>query len=282
LVVMAGAAGYLSTDAYLRGADLSGQITFSAGSGPVADPSKKADRPQAPTIVTIFLRGGADMLNTFVPHGDDIYYRIRPRIALPVKGKNEKMSCLPIKGDKYWGVNPGMASLLPLIEKGLAVPIMNSGSPDGTRSHFSAQDYMERGAPGDTLITSGWLNRYLEATKKSTDAPLRGLSAQTLVPRALRGPYPVLAGNNRTTEMALFEELYTQQNMVNMTERTGAIPDKGSRLDDKIVRPGRSTAARSLTADETRDIITQSGANAVERIKALESASMLANEAVTY
>ncbi len=94
-----------------------------------------------------------------------------------------------------------MEPLIPLLEAGTAVPIINVGSPDGTRSHFSAQDYMERGAPGNGGITTGWLNRYLEKTKKPFDAPLRGLSAENLVPRALRGSYPVLAGNNRTEQM---------------------------------------------------------------------------------
>ena len=190
LVVMAGAAGYLGTETYLRGADLSGQIQFNPGQGPTTPAnSGKADRPQPSTLVTIFLRGGADMLNTIVPFGDDLYYKLRPRIALSAKatGKGGEAGCIPLKGDKYWGINAAMASLTPLIEKGMCVPIVNVGSTDGTRSHFSAQDYMERGAPGDTLVNSGWLNRYLEATKKSTDAPLRGLSAQTLVPRALRG-----------------------------------------------------------------------------------------------
>ncbi len=139
-----------------------------------------AEQRQKATIVTIFLRGGADALNAFVPVGDDIYYNARPRIALytdaPAKGhrKGEKGVVLLDK-NKYWGMNHRLAPLLPLIEEGQVAPIMNVGSTNGTRSHFSAQDYMERGVPGDIGITTGWLNRYLELTKKPFDAPLRGL-----------------------------------------------------------------------------------------------------------
>ena len=99
-----------------------------------------------------------------------------------------------------------------------------------------------------TRSLTGWLNRYLEASrKKPYDAPLRGLSALSLLPRALRGDYPVLAGNNRTSEMDLFEDLYATQNMVNMTAREGGRWRSGSRLErlQHGVRPGDRHAGRS-------------------------------------
>jgi uncharacterized protein (DUF1501 family) len=270
---MAGAAGFMSVDRFAQGYDFYGK-------GEQAD-KKKADRPQAPTLVTIFLRGGADMLNTFVPFGDDVYHKLRPTISLrpDAKGKDGEKGCVPILKSNYWGINIGMSSLLPLIDKGIAVPIFNVGSTDGTRSHFSAQDYMERGVPGDTLVTTGWLNRYLEATRRSTDAPLRGLSAQTLVPRALRGNYPVLAGNNHATEMDLFSDLYNSQNMVNMEARQGAAADKGSRLDTFTPAKARTIVPQPLNADQARDIITASGSAAIERIRALDAASQQGNDA---
>ncbi|HWE93178.1 MAG TPA: DUF1501 domain-containing protein [Tepidisphaeraceae bacterium] len=270
MVVMAGAAGYLGTERFIYGQSATD----------VTDNTKALENKQRATLVTIFLRGGADALNTFVPAGDKMYYEARQRIALkaeaPTKGKGKggEAGVLPIGKGGYWGINAKMASLLPLIEKGIVVPIMNVGSPNGTRSHFSAQDYMERGALGDSGISNGWLNRYLEASKKPYDAPLRGLSAQTLVPRALRGPYPVLAGNNSTEQMELFETLYSTKNMVNMNARDGANDTKGSRLDEL-----NKTAKAALTADSTRDIIAQSGANAIERIRALEKAEQTENTA---
>lgn len=266
LLVMAGAAGFLGTEQFVYGADND-------------SPVKASEDRQKATLVTIFLRGGCDALNAIVPAADPIYYKARKRIALhvdaPTKGKS--------KGDKgafrflespYWGINHGMEKLLPLMAEGTCIPIINVGNPNPTRSHFSAQDYMERGAGGDGVST-GWLNRYLEATKKPFDAPLRGLSAQTLVPRALRGPYPVLAGNNSTDEMDLFQNLYSTKNMVNMTARDGANDQKGSRLDDLNADRPR----QGLTADMTRDIIAQSGANAIERIKALQKAEATENSA---
>ena len=258
----------MGTDQYIYGQD------------DAASTIKAVDGRQKATIVTIFLRGGADALNAIVPYGDDGYYAVRNRIALyanaPGNSKRKGEKGVEIIGKtKYWGLNHRLAPLIPLIDKGECTPIINVGSTNGTRSHFSAQDYMERGVPGDIGITSGWLNRYLEITKKPFDAPLRGLSAQTLVPRALRGSYPVLAGNNSTEQMDLFENLYSSKNMVNMNERADANDQKGSRLDDLNTK----VAKQGLNSDMTRDIIAQSGANAIERIKALQKAEGTENSA---
>jgi uncharacterized protein (DUF1501 family) len=267
LVIMAGAAGYLGTEQFVRG-----QFANYGASHPGAT----ADSRQRPTLVTIFLRGGADALNAFVPYGDPLYYKYRTRIALYPDARNGKPAgVIPIRNSPYWGMNSSMAPLTPLIEQGILMPFMNVGSIDGTRSHFSAQDNMERATLSHSGINSGWLNRYLEATKKPYDAPLRGLTAQNLVPRALRGSYPVLAGNNRTEQMDLFEDLYSNKNLVNMTARDGAGEERGSRLDDTGYNPQEHV----LTSDMTRDVIAASGANSVERIKALEKAEQTETDA---
>src|SRR3954470_21415971 len=278
---MAGAAGFLTTEQFVRG-----DGPFQLGSSKskldtppeAVDPKAQAasDEKQRPTLVTIFLRGGADSLNAIVPYGDPNYYKYRPGIAIGEKNAKAGPGIAKIKGDEYWGFNPGLAGLVPLLQEGCLVPIINVGSPHDTRSHFSAQDYRERGAPGNARVANGWLNRYLEASKKPFDAPLRGLSAQALLPRALRGDYPVLAGENHTEHMELFADLYAPQNMENMIAREGAGPSSGSRLDQK---PNTGVDNKALTADMTRDIITVSGTNAVSRIKALDKAAATPSDA---
>lgn len=270
LVVMTGAApGFLGSDQLFAAA-----ANGASGSGDSAG----IDR-QRPTLVTIFLRGGADALNAIVPAADPLYYKYRPSIAIPAQDKKGAKGALHVLKNDYWGLNPMMEPLWSLMEEGQAVPIVNVGSPSGTRSHFSAQDYMERACPDNTSVTTGWLNRYLAASKKPFDAPLRGLSAMTLLPRALRGTYPVLAGSNHTEQMDGFEHLYSPKNLVNMNARDDGQPESGSSLADRpTARPIR---AQQLSSDAARDIITESGANAIERIKALDKAHSLGNE-VSY
>jgi uncharacterized protein (DUF1501 family) len=270
-MIMGGAAGLLTAEQFIHAADAPFSLGNNksnlpaTGSGTGDEKTKVGDareEKQRPTLVTIFLRGGADSLNAFVPYADPGYYKARPSIAI------KESDVLKVEKNDYFGFNKALAALMPLYKEGQIVPILNVGSPHDTRSHFSAQDYMERGAPGNAKVTAGWLNRYLEASKKPFDAPLRGLSAQSLLPRALRGDYPVLAGDNKTEHMDLFADLYAPQNMENMQAREGVQIQSGTRLD--IIR--KDNDPKALTADMTRDIITMSGTNAVERIKALEKA----------
>ncbi len=138
------------------------------------------------TLVMIYLRGGCDPLNQIVPFKDKTYYKVRPTIAL-----SEADGIIPVTSK--WALAPSMAALEAAFrEKDFAV-VMNAGSPHRTRSHFDAQDFMEFGAPGDRSVRDGWLNRYLRLTQTKESDTLRAFSMQELLPRSLRGEYPVLA-----------------------------------------------------------------------------------------
>jgi uncharacterized protein (DUF1501 family) len=266
MVILAGSGGFFTAEQFLHA-----QATGIPGAGSVEDDRNK------PTLVTIFLRGGADSLNAIVPYGDPLYYQFRPGIGLTEKGREGAPDLIKVRGDRYWALNPRLKPLVPLIEEGKCVPILNVGSPDGTRSHFEAQDNMERGCTREQKLMSGWLNRYLELSKKPYDKPLRGISAQTLLPRSLRGRYPVLAGYNSAEALEEFSSVYAPQNLIGMTAREGGQGERGSRLEDRPT--GDELLKLGQNADETRDIITKSGSNAVERIKALEKAYETSNSA---
>ena len=282
LAVMAGGT-LLTADQWVAGADLEeslkkkfqegGPAAAAGGSTASESTGPRDKRLELPTLVTIFLRGGCDALNAIVPYADDHYYKVRPRIAIPKAARRGNPGVIKLSekiGGGIFGLNPGMDAFAKLMEQGRAAAFMNVGSPNGSRSHFSAQDNMERGTTGDARVNSGWLNRYLLATKRGTDAPLRGLCAMNLLPRSLRGEYPVLAGQNRTENMDLFEDLYAPSNLINQTARDGVNMEKGTRLDD--LPTGEAAKKRQLTSDWARDVISDSGTNAVLRIKALEDA----------
>jgi uncharacterized protein (DUF1501 family) len=163
-------------------------------------------------LVVVYLRGGADALSIVVPYRDPDYPRHRPSLALAAPGSSES-SVLPL--NEEFGFNPNLKELHALYEQGLCVPLITVGSTHQTRSHFDAQDFMERGAPGLKNLSTGWLNRYLQETKTGKDANLRALSLQPLLPRSLRGAYPVLARPDQKADqaMALYAQLYMQQPM---------------------------------------------------------------------
>src|ERR1700689_5983885 len=104
-------------------------------------------------LVVIFQRGAADGLNIVVPHSDQQYYAMRPNINIPRK------AVLDLDG--HFGLHPSLASFQPLWQQGHLAIVHAAGSPDTTRSHFDAQDFMESGTPGVKATDDGWLNRSL-------------------------------------------------------------------------------------------------------------------------
>jgi len=148
-----------------------------------------AERTRArKALVAIFQRGAVDGLSMVVPHGEGDYYRRRPRLAIARPG--EEGSAIDLDG--FFGLHPRLAPLEPLWRAGELAIVHACGSPDATRSHFEAQDYMESGTPGVKRTADGWLNRCLGLLPE-TGAALRGVALTTKLPRALEGPRATVA-----------------------------------------------------------------------------------------
>jgi len=143
-------------------------------------------------LICVFQRGAVDGLNMIVPHGDPHYYRERARIAVPPPGRERGALDL----DGHFGLHPALAPLLPLYRAGALAAVHAVGSPDPTRSHFDAQDYMETGTPGRKSTADGWLNRQLAHAAEHRDTPFRGVAIGPQLPLALRGSAPTLAVEN--------------------------------------------------------------------------------------
>lgn len=178
-------------------------------------------------LVTIFQRGAVDGLNVIVPHGESEYYNLRPTIAIPKPGKTDGAVDL----DGFFGLHPGLQPLEAFWkDKRLAI-VHSAGSPDNTRSHFDAQDYMESGTPGNKGTSDGWLNRVLQGVNEKDASPFRAVSLTQQLPRSLYGRSPSIAMSNLadfsikagiyTTNLAGgFEDMW-QQNAKDTLSATG-------------------------------------------------------------
>jgi len=145
-------------------------------------------------LIAIFQRGAVDGLNMIVPFGEREYYAARPSIAVPrpgAPGSNEGAVDL----DGFFGLHPRLAPLKPLWDAQQLAIVHASGSPDGTRSHFDAQDYMETATPGVKSTQDGWLNRYLHAREHAEATPFRAVALAGQLPRSLQGTAPAVAMN---------------------------------------------------------------------------------------
>ncbi len=251
----------------------SGQAALGASMLGLLDPSRLAfadseETRDCPTLLCVYLRGGADSLNAIVPYGDPLYYQLRPTIGIPAEADGEDPGV--IKLNKMFGLNPAMAPLHPLFEKGLVAPIMNVGSTHTTRSHFDAQDFMEYAAPGVRTLTDGWLARYLLATTKGNgDSELRALAMQSLLPRSIRGEYPVLAVPDADPDQALtaFGKLYESCNEDVAMQRAQMAKEKAKDGMDQMA--GKDDASKGER--ENRHSIVTSGANTVRTLKRLRA-----------
>src|SRR5690349_251691 len=136
-------------------------------------------------LVVIFQRGAADGLNIVVPHAESGYYSMRPTIAIP------RQQVIDLDG--FFGLHPAMSSFKPLWDQGHLAIVHAAGSPDATRSHFDAQDYMESGTPGLKSTEDGWLNRALEAVPEENASPFRAVAMGPNLPRMLHGSAPAIA-----------------------------------------------------------------------------------------
>src|SRR5258708_11405865 len=136
-------------------------------------------------LVAIFQRGAVDGLNVVVPYGEPAYYAARPTIAVP------RESILDLDG--FFGTHPSLASVVPYFKDKSLAFVHAVGSPDATRSHFDAQDFMESGTPGVKSTEDGFLSRAL-TTKKGT--PLRAVALGSALPRILSGKANAVAVSN--------------------------------------------------------------------------------------
>jgi uncharacterized protein (DUF1501 family) len=142
-------------------------------------------------LVVVFQRGACDGLNTVIPYGEEAYRKLRPTIAVPAPRGGSKDAALDLDGQ--FGLHPALEPLLPLYRDGSLAVVQAVGSPDPTRSHFDAQDFMESGTPGRKSTEDGWLNRHLQGKPDESATPFRGVSMTPTLPRVLAGSAPAVA-----------------------------------------------------------------------------------------
>jgi uncharacterized protein (DUF1501 family) len=144
-----------------------------------------------PILIAVFQRGAADGISMVAPFGDRNYTTARPQIAVPAPRNGAADAAIDLDG--FFGFHPALGSLKSIYDEGHLAVVHAVGSPDNTRSHFDAQDYMEAGAPGNKGVPDGWLNRYLQGSPKADAGSFRAIALDANMPRTLMGRAPALA-----------------------------------------------------------------------------------------
>ncbi|MBI3634754.1 MAG: DUF1501 domain-containing protein [Candidatus Rokubacteria bacterium] len=201
-------------------------------------------------LVAIFQRGAADGLSMIPPHGDPAYAAARPGIVIAAPRGGDADRAIDLDG--FFGLHPTLAPLLPLwTNRSLAV-VHACGSPDTSRSHFDAQDYMESGTPGVKSTLDGWLNRAAKSLPAPA-SPLRAVAVGPSLPRSLRGDAGAIAMQN-----------------------VGAFDVRGGDMAGGDPRGGMTARQgfESLYEQGVRDVLQGTGRETFEAVRLLKSAQV--------
>ena len=158
----------------------------------LAGPSS-APAPPSGVLVVFFQRGAADGLHEVIPYRERAYRSLRGSLAFPEPGRTTDR---PHDLGDGFALHPALAALMPLYAEGRLAAVHAVGSPDATRSHFDAQDYMESGTPGNKGTRDGWMARTLETLLESEGArrtPFAAVALASAMPRSLSGTASAIA-----------------------------------------------------------------------------------------
>lgn len=215
------------------------------------------------TLVTIFLRGGADGLNLIVPFADEHYAKIRRSIAIPGPAADAERAAKAIDLDGRFGLHPRLSALKPLFDSGHAAALHAVGYAHNTRSHFEEQDTWETGVIGNTLASDGWLNRHLATS--AGHGPIRAVAIGDNLPRILHG---------RATAFAIrgVEDLTIPVSQQRPGVRN-ASPEQVARALEAAYCCGPRDTARTTNPDipDAEDLLTQSAGVTLEGVEQLQA-----------
>ncbi len=220
-----------------------------------AQPSSSAPK----RLIVIFLRGAVDGLNVVIPYREAAYYEKRPKIAIPQPNKTGGA----LELDGQFGLHPALAPLMPLWQQKSLAFVHASGSPAPTRSHFEAQDNMERGTPNILTTQDGWMNRLLGVM--SDRNPIQAVNVGNTTPRILAGRVPVATlalGRGAAKPLPIdlsqvssaFDGLYNGSDAVSQAYKEGRLARKAilSNLDEETKMANNGAPLPSRFAGDAR------------------------------
>jgi uncharacterized protein (DUF1501 family) len=215
----------------------------------------RGSRPKI--LIAVFQRGAVDGLSMIVPHGDRAYYSARGSIAIapPAPGASDTTIDL----DGFFGLHPALEPLKAMWDERRLAVVHACGSPDTTRSHFDAQDYMESGTPGFKSTSDGWLARGLEAMTSTSASTFRAVAMGSQLPRILRGKAGAVAMSNLSA-FDVRQDMGQETSGVNAKRGFESMYERGVR--DLLYGTGQETfeAVKTLKAADPQRFQPEHGA----------------------
>lgn len=199
-------------------------------------------------LVVVQLSGGNDGLNTIIPYQNDLYYRLRPQLAI----RPDKV----LRGSNDLGFHPALSKLRDLYDEGYLAILNNVGYPNPDRSHFRSMDIWHSAGDADTYLTSGWIGRYLDSSCTNCHPAHQAIEVDDSLSLALRGhSIKGMAVKNP-------EKLYqaTHNNLFNIVNNVNKLES----LSDPALRYLYKTMAETVSSAEFLYAKTKTKASSVK------------------
>ncbi|MFN0059296.1 MAG: DUF1501 domain-containing protein [Planctomycetota bacterium] len=133
-------------------------------SAPISGVTPRWDR----ILLLVELAGGNDGLNTIVPFRDDVYYRLRPQLAI------KREACLPLDDDR--GLHPALGAFAESWQAHELAIVRGVGYPNPNRSHFRSIEIWETGSDSDEVLQDGWIAEILARSSRP-----QSLAAESII-----------------------------------------------------------------------------------------------------
>ena len=129
-------------------------------------------------LVVVNLQGGNDGLNTVVPHGLPEYYKYRPTLGI---APNDVLHI-----DATIGLNPQLASLKGMFDKGQVAIVQGAGYPDPDHSHFRSTEIWQTAEP-EHYGGTGWVGRFLDEANLPETNLFNAVALSPVLPELMIG-----------------------------------------------------------------------------------------------
>lgn len=153
-------------------------------------------------FIVIFLRGGADGLSILSPLNDQDFLAARPpEMRFEIQASSGKIDMQGV--ELYWHPEAAPLAELYLEKKLIAWPAL--GILDETRSHFEAQEIMERGVNSlNTLPDNlGWMARQAVSNEQFRADAIPLFAGNNNSPRSMQGAHRAIAVRDIRNGIAL-------------------------------------------------------------------------------
>lgn len=208
------------------GAALLGSSSLRLLAGPLG--SRLMINDNGHTFVLLFLRGGMDGLAFLSPEENRYYQDARPS-DLKIR-ESEGYVVQDGEGNGF-RLHPKAAALNELYKSGDLAFIHACGLKHGTRSHFDAQELIEKGINANGDANDGWIARYLNETQPEGMIP--GLSASSTMALSFNGTNHASSISN-LKEYNLNEAIRFPQLIKTWYENQGYLTDTAGRTLETI------------------------------------------------